>query len=88
MSNRLFDFIVRMLCVAVAAIVVGATTVALVIAAATETPPAAGTVIPGNNLLLDAMSAPNYAAVIVLGTVIFIIASMRTRAKARIGAKR
>ena len=88
MSNRLFDFIVWILCVAVAAIVVGATTAALVVAAATETPPAAGTVISDSNLLLDAMSAPNYAAVIVLGAVIFITASMRTRAKARIARKR
>ncbi len=88
MSNRLFDFFVRILCVAVAAMVVGATTVALVVAAATETLPAAGTVIYDSNLLLDAVSAPNYAAVIVLGTVIFVIASMRTRAKAKIGAKR
>lgn len=90
MSNRLFDLMVRILSVAVATMVVGATTVALVLAAAEKTAPtAAGTGIHYNNLLLDAVAAPNYAAVILFGTVFFIIGSMRKRrAKARFGTKR
>ncbi len=83
MSDRLYELVTRIFCVAVAAAVVAWTTIALV-AAAADAPAAAGeTAIHYNNMLLDAVAAPNYAAVIVFGTIFFVIGLMRTRARAK-----
>lgn len=88
MTNRKIDFLGPMIAVVAAAAVVGGTTVALVAAIAAEAQPAAGNpAMFSNNLILDALAAPNFAAIIVLGSAIAVAAAMRARAKARVAVR-
>ncbi len=81
MSDRLIEFV----CVAVATLVVSAVTVALVAAAAMTPRPAVGeAVLYDGNFILDALSVPNYAIVMLFGLIILAAGMMRTRTKAKI----
>ncbi len=85
MSDRLIEFV----CVAVATLVVSAITVALVVAAAMTPPPAAGeAVLYDGNLILDALSVPNFAIVMLFGLTILAAGLMRTRARVKVRDRR
>ena len=85
MTNRLYDLITRFVALALAVAVVGGTTIALVTASAAARPPgtggngAEGNGIFYDNVFLDALAAPDSAAVTLFGVVFLIIGLMRQR---------
>ena len=85
----MFDRIIEFVCVAVAALVIAGTTVALVTAVAmTAQPVTGGAVIYDSNLVLDALSVPNYAIVMLFGLTCMAAGLMRTKARARSRTRR
>jgi hypothetical protein len=80
MTNRLYDLITRFVALSLVVAVVGVTTIALVAASAAESPHGAeGNGIFYDNVVLDALVAPDSAAVTLFGVAFLVIGLMRQK---------
>ena len=85
----MFDRIIEFVCVAVATLVIAGTTVALLTAIAMTGNSATGeALIYDSNLILDALSVPNYAIVMLFGLTCMAVGLLRTRTKVRSRTRR